>query len=73
MKITNQVVVMNEYTYQQFRIRALERAEKEEDPIAYLAKWGDIKIRIDEEVADDVTEVWNEETYNEYLKRKDGQ
>jgi hypothetical protein len=72
MSIANSVVLMNSNTYELFLKTAKETASKKPDPIAYIATFHAIDIRVDDTLKDGMTEIWDEKTYEEYLNRNGG-
>lgn len=54
---------MNSQTWNMFRENAMETASLQPDPIEYLARFNGLNVEIDEELPDNITEVWYEKDY----------
>lgn len=64
----NSVFVMNEKTYQSYLKEVSKLASKKEDPIEYIISVSNIKVVIDNSLADKKIEIWDEQTYFLYKK-----
>lgn len=62
---------MNSKTWELFRENALETASLQDDPIGYLARFNGLDVVVDENVPDNITEVWYRDAY-ERLKEELG-
>lgn len=68
MDFFNQVIVMNEKTWEEIRTTIIDSAHGIPDPIGYLASYYEMKVVIDNDIENDMTEIWDIKTYNEYMR-----
>lgn len=64
----NKVMLMNEYTWNKIRNNMLDSASCEDDPIAFLNKFNGIDLEFDNELPDDVVEVYEKWMLEEVRK-----
>lgn len=66
----NTVVVMNEWTWNELQNIITDLASKKQNPLDYLLKIGGREIVIDNDLADNVTEIWEKDVYEDFISRK---
>lgn len=67
------IVVMNEKTFEEVKEKTYEYANTQPDPIVYVGRFASMNIVIDNQVPDNVTEVWAKEIYEQYKKSRDNE
>lgn len=61
---------MNSKSYKEYEEVTMKKALKQKDPIKFIRDFHEIEVVIDDEVPDNITEVWTKERYEEYKKQK---
>lgn len=58
-----QIIVMNQKTWEAFEKNTMETASLQSDPIGYIGRFTGIDVVIDNDLKDNLTEIWIKDVY----------